>query len=260
MHAILNIALRAAREAADLIVQSTARPDRLKVYEKGKNDYVTDIDQAVENLLIEHIRKAYPKHSFYCEESGFQEGEDSDTVWIIDPIDGTRNFILGFPHFCISIAQVHKNQLQHGLIYDPVRGDIFTASKGAGAQLNGQRMRVGNKSSLESATLSLSSAGMKNYQKQLVLQERLCGHIGGLRVSGSAALDLAYVACGRLDAGWVSGLQKWDYAAGMLLIQEAGGLISDAKGNPDCFESDTLVFSNPKCFKHLLKAMSPKPA
>ena len=254
MHAILNIASRAAREASELIVQAVARPDRVKIFEKGRNDFVTDVDQAVEQTLIHHIRKAYPAHGVMCEESGYDEGEDKDTVWYIDPIDGTRNFILGFPHFCISMACVQKGQIQHALIVDPVRGDQFTASRGAGAQLNGTRIRVGSRAALDRATLSLSCAGLKNYDEMLALQRRLQGRIASLRFTGSAALDLAYVAAGRLDGGWVSGIQKWDVAAGILLIREAGGLISDDAGNPDCLESPTLVFANPKLFKPLLQA------
>lgn len=253
MHAFINIALRAAREAATTVVQAMDRPDRIKVFEKQANDFVTDIDHAIENTLIHHIRSAYPDHSFHCEEGGYVEGADKDTVWIIDPIDGTRNFILGFPHFCISIACVQKGKIQHALIVDPIRGDEFTASRGAGAQLNDTRLRVGSKQNLKSATVSLSCAGLKNYPQFLAIQKNLEGEVGSLRFTGSAALDLAYVAAGRLDAGWMSGINLWDVAAGILLIQEAGGLISDRQGNPDCLNSDTLVFGNAKCFKQLLK-------
>ena len=256
MHPIINIALRAAREASALIVQAYARPDRVRVFEKGENDFVTDIDRQVEEILVQGLRKSYPEHSFLCEESGFSEGGDKDTVWIIDPIDGTRNFILGFPHFCISMACVQNGAVQHALIVDPVRGDEFAASRGGGAQLNGTRIRVGNKQALDNATLAMSCAGMKNYQRQLRLQEKLMGRIGSLRFTGSSALDLAYVAAGRLDAGWMAGVQKWDVAAGILLVREAGGLISDAAGNPDCLESDTLVFANAKLFKPLLQTVA----
>lgn len=256
MHAMLNIALRAAHEAASQIIQGSQRLDRIQVFKKGSNDYVTNIDRAVEQTLIHHISQAYPQHSFICEESGLVEGDDKDTVWIIDPIDGTRNFVLGFPHFCISIACVQKNRLQYSLILDPIRGDEFTASRGGGAQLNGSRIRTGNKTTLETATISLSCAGVRNYPTFLKIQEKLVGKIGGLRVTGSAALDLAYVASGRLDAGWMAGMQQWDVAAGILLIQEAGGLISDTTGNPDCLESNDLVFGNAKCFKQLLKIVS----
>jgi myo-inositol-1(or 4)-monophosphatase len=256
MHPIINIALRAAREAATLMVQAHARPDRVKIFEKGHNDFVTDIDKQVEELLIHHLRKAYPDHSFHGEELGLQEGKDKDTVWYIDPIDGTRNFIKGFPHFCISMACVQRGKVQHALIMDPIKNEEFTASKGSGAQLNGNRIRVGTQAKLEGSVVSLSCAGQRNYELLLVLQQRLKGIIGSLRFTGSTALDLAYVAAGRLDAGWTSGVSPWDSAAGLLLVQEAGGLASDDAGNPDCLHSKTLIFANPKCFKPLLKLAS----
>lgn len=258
MHPIINIALRAAREASTIMVQAFARPDRIKVFEKGENDFVTDIDRLVEQTLIHHLRKAYPDHSFLCEESGMQPGADTDTVWIIDPIDGTRNFIMGIPHFCISMACVQRNKLQHAVIVDPIKSEEFTATKGSGAQLNGNRIRVGNKNKLDGGVISLSCAGLRNYEDMMDLQHKLKGIAGGIRITGSTALDLAYTAAGRLDAGWTSGVSSWDCAAGMLLVQEAGGLISDDKGNPDCMNSPDLIYGNPKCFKSLLKLTSSK--
>lgn len=256
MHPIINIALRAAREASTLIVQAYARPDRIRISEKGSNDFVTDVDRQVEEVLIQSLRKSYPDHSFIGEESGHQEGRDKETVWIIDPIDGTRNFIMGIPHCAISMACVQRGKLQHAVIVDPVKNEEFTASKGSGAQLNGNRMRVGTRSKLEGAVISLSCAGLREYESMLELQRKLAGVAGGLRITGSTALDLAYAAAGRLDAGWTSGISTWDSAAGILLVQEAGGLVSDAKGNPDCLRSSELVFGNPKCFKALLKIAS----
>jgi myo-inositol-1(or 4)-monophosphatase len=258
VHPIVNIALRAARDAATLIVQAHARPDRIKVTLKGKNDYVTDIDKAVEDLLVGALRKTYPDHSFLGEESGLQQGADKDTVWIIDPIDGTRNFVMGLPHFCISIACVQREKLQHAIIIDPILGEEFTASKGSGAQLNGNRIRVRTRPNLEGGTVSLSCAGLRNYEAMLELQMKLKEVAGGLRFTGSTALDLAYVAAGRLDAGWTSGVSPWDSAAGILLVQEAGGFVSDLQGNPECLQSDSLVFGNPKCFKTLLQLASGK--
>jgi myo-inositol-1(or 4)-monophosphatase len=258
VHPIVNIALRAARDAATLMVQAHARPDRVKVSQKGKNDYVTDVDKAVEDLLIATLRKTYPDHSFLCEESGLQEGADKDTVWIIDPIDGTRNFVMGIPHFCISIACVQRDKLQHAIIVDPILGEEFIATKGSGAQLNGNRIRVRPRTNLDGATVSLSCAGLRNYEQMMELQGKLRGVAGGLRFTGSTALDLAYVAAGRLDAGWTSGVSPWDSAAGILLVQEAGGLVSDLQGNPECLHSDTLVFGNPKCFKSLLQLAAGK--
>lgn len=253
MHPTVNIALRAAREASDIIVQAFDRLDRVKVFEKGTNDFVTNIDQEVEELIKAAIQKAYPEHSFLGEESGLVEGEDKDTIWIIDPIDGTRNFMRGFPHFCISMACIKNNKIEHAVILDPIRQDEFTATRGEGSRLNDSRIRVGTKASLQDAVISMSYARGEHYDSALELQAKLQNKIAGLRFTGSAALDLAYVASARLDAGWMSGIQQWDIAAGILLVQEAGGLISDHQGNPDCVHSDKLVFANAKCFKPLLK-------
>lgn len=255
MHPFLNIASRAAREASDLILEALARPDRIRIEEKGPNDFVTDVDQSVEQILIQHIRKAYPDHGILCEESGELPGRDPDTRWIIDPIDGTRNFIHGFPHFCIAIACIQKGKIQHGLIVDPVRGDEFSATRGSGARLNGLRMRVSDVRELSRATISLACAGKDNYPHFLRIQEHLHGRISGLRFTGSSALDLAYVAAGRLDAGWMAGMQLWDYAAGALMIQEAGGLISDGHGNPDIMAATSLVFGTPRCYRQMLPAV-----
>lgn len=259
MHPIVNIALRAAREASALLVQAHARPDRVKVFEKSPNDLVTDVDRVVEETLINSLRKAYPAHSFLAEETGLTEGADKDTVWIIDPIDGTRNFVMGLPHFCISMACVQRGKLQHAVIVDPIKGDEFSASKGGGAQLNGNRLRIGNRAKLEGGTVSLSCASSIPHHEQLfALQLKLLGIAGATRQTGSTALDMAYVAAGRLDAGWTHGVKSWDTAAGILLIQEAGGLVSDMNGNPDCLDAETLVYGNPKCFKALLKLASGK--
>lgn len=256
MHPIANIGLRAARIASEFILEAWDRPDRIRVSEKGRNDFVTDIDRKVEDILVEHIRKSYPAHSFLCEEAGQLQGEDAETVWIIDPIDGTRNFILGFPHFCISIACMKRGTLEHAIILDPVRNEEFTASRGSGAQLNGRRLRVGSRRDIEGATVSMSCAGLKHYDTLMRIQGNMKGVAGAIRMSGSAALDLAYMAAGRTDMGWMSGMHQWDVAAGILLIREAGGLISDSSGNPDCLDSDDLVFSNAKCFKPWLKLVS----
>lgn len=259
VHPIINIALRAAREASSLLVQAHARPDRVKVFEKGPNDFVTDVDRIVEETLIHHLRKAYPTHSFLAEETGKIEGSDKDTVWIIDPIDGTRNFVMGYPHFCISMACLQRGKLQHAVIVDPIKSEEFTASKGSGAALNGVRLRIGTRAKLEGGVVSLSAAATPaHYERLMGLQQKLLGVAGAIRQTGSTALDMAYVAAGRLDAGWTYGVKAWDSAAGILLIQEAGGLISDINGNPDCLHSDELVYGNPKCFKSLLKVASGK--
>lgn len=256
VHPIINIALRAAREASALIVQAYARPDRVRVFEKGENDFVTDIDRQVEEILVQGLRKSYPEHSFLCEEAGRIEGKDPDTVWIIDPIDGTRNFIAGVPHCAISMACIQRGKLQHAVVVDPVKNEEFTATKGSGAQLNGTRIRVGKRTRLEGGVVGLGCAGAQQYEDMLALQRKLAGVAGGLRISGSTALDLAWAAAGRLDAGWSSGVSSWDTAAGLLLVQEAGGLVSDAKGNPDCMNSSEIVYGSAKCFKALLQLAS----
>jgi myo-inositol-1(or 4)-monophosphatase len=258
VHPIVNIALRAARDAANVLIQAHARPDRVKVFQKGPNDYVTDVDKIVEDMLIATLRKTYPDHSFLCEEGGLQEGADKDTVWIIDPIDGTRNFVMGNPHFCISMACLQRDKIQHAIVVDPILNEEFTASKGSGAQLNGNRMRVRTRPGLDGGTISLSCSGLRQQEAMLELQGKLHGVAGALRITGSTALDLAYVAAGRLDAGWTSGVSPWDSAAGILLIQEAGGLISDLEGNPECLYSESLVFGNSKCFKGMLQLASGK--
>ena len=208
MHAFVNIGLRAARLASEQILEAWQRPDRIRVSEKSRNDYVTDVDTRVEELLVEHIQKSYPEHSFYCEESGEIVGEDSETVWVIDPIDGTRNFIMGLPHFCISLGCVKNGQLEHAIIVDPVKDEEFTATRGSGAQLNGHRLRVGKRTDIEGGTVSLSCAGLKNYEQLMAIQASMKGTIGAIRMSGSAALDLAYHAAGRTDAGWMSGMNR----------------------------------------------------
>ena len=256
MHAYINIGLRAARLATEQILEAWQRPDRIKVSEKARNDFVTDVDIRVEEILVDHIRNSFPEHGFQCEEGGELPGEDSDTTWVIDPIDGTRNFIMGLPHFCISLGCVKNGQLEHAIIVDPVKNEEFTASRGSGAQLNGHRIRTTNRTDFEGGTVSLSCVGLKNYERLMSIQENMKGKIGAIRMTGSAALDLAYHAAGRTDAGWMSGMNRWDVAAGILLIREAGGLISDSKGNPDCYGADDLVFSNNKCFKDWLKIIS----
>lgn len=253
MHPMVTIALRAARDATSLIQDALSRPDRIEVFQKGSNDFYTNVDKAVEERIINSIRKAYPDHSFLGEENGRIDGRDSDTVWVIDPIDGTRNFMHGYPHFCISIACVQKGRVEHGLIFDPVRQEEFSASRGRGAQLNDARIRVNNCPGLDRATVGYSCAGKDNFNTFLQLQEKLQGKVAGMRFSGSCAMDLAYLAAGRLDAVWMAGMHFWDVAAGILLVQEAGGMISDARGNPDCYQAKALVGGNHKTFKNLLR-------
>jgi len=256
MHPTLNIALRAARAAGNIIVRAMDRLDTIQVTEKKANDFVTEIDKQAEQVIIETIRDAYPSHGILAEESGSHNGDD--TVWIIDPIDGTSNYIHGFPHFAISIGVQHKGRLEHGLIFDPVRQETFIASRGDGARLNDRRIRVSKCVNFHGALLG---TGIPHSKKELLpfyikMFETLMPLAAGIRRAGSAALDLAYVAAGRLDGFWELGLSPWDVAAGALIIQEAGGLVSDTGGGENYLHGGSIVAGNPKIFKLLLQTVN----
>jgi myo-inositol-1(or 4)-monophosphatase len=256
---LLNIAIEAARAAATIINRAMKRMDTVKITEKQPNDFVTEVDQRVEQEIISVVRKAYPSHGFVGEEGGTVEGDDYQ--WIIDPIDGTRNFIHGFPHFAVSIAVMHKNRIEHGVIYDPNRQELFTATRGKGAQLNDRRIRVSERKKLEECLLGTGfayrHAGRNNTTPAKILQAVIpaCGDI---RRAGAATLDLAYVACGRLDGFWEMGLKIWDIAAGILLIKEAGGMVCDIYGGEDYLKTGNVVAANPAIVKHLLKSIKPQ--
>lgn len=255
---IVNIAVQAARAAGATIMRYADRLDSIKVSQKRPNDYVTEIDQLVERDIIAIIRKAHPSHSILGEETGETAG--GDILWIIDPIDGTRNFIHGFPHFAVSIAVSVKGVVQHGVIYDPVRQELFTASRGKGAQLNDHRIRVSKHSNLEECLLGTgfpyrhSEAHQKAYVNTL---QTLIPQCGDIRRAGAATLDLAYVASGRLDGFWELKLKPWDIAAGSLLIKEAGGLVCDVDGSDNFMKTGNIIAGNPKVLKLLLKNITP---
>ena len=258
---MLNIALRAARKAGDLIARAAEQPDRLQVDSKGENNFVTEIDRKAEQEIVYHLQKAYPDHAFLGEESGATGNADSPYQWVIDPIDGTTNFIRGIPHFAVSIACLHKGQIEHAVILDPIRREEFTASRGRGAQLNGRRIRVTMRNSLEGALIGTgipfkarAEEHIPAYMRSL---EAVAAETAGIRRAGAASLDLAYVAAGRLDAFWEIGLNKWDIAGGILLVREAGGLITDLNGGGEYFESGNIAAGNPKCLKGLLQAVRP---
>jgi len=259
-HPFVNIAVQAARAAGNTIVRAMDRLDTLQVSQKSTNDFVTEIDQQVERDIIYYIRKAYPNHSILGEESGETIGENDEYTWIIDPIDGTRNFIHGFPHFAVSIALSYKGVIQHGVIYDPVRQELFTASRGKGAQLNERRIRVSKHTQLEECLLGTgfpyhhSEAHQQAYVHSL---QTLIPQCGDIRRAGAATLDLAYVAAGRLDGFWELGLKPWDLAAGTLLIKEAGGLVCDIHGGENYLKTGNIVAASPKILKLLLKAITP---
>lgn len=255
MHPLINIALRAARTAGNIIVRASERMDTLQITEKSQNDFVTEIDAQAEQAIIETIRAVYPNHGIIAEESGKQTGDE--TVWIIDPLDGTTNYIHGFPHFAVSIAVQQNGRLEHGLIFDPVRQETFIASRGEGARLNDKRIRVSKRTSLQG---SLLGTGFPFRQFHLLepyvrIMTTLMPQTASIRRAGSAALDLAYVAAGRLDGFWEFGLGPWDIAAGAILIQEAGGLVSDCQGGENYLTTGEVVAGPSKIFKLLLQTV-----
>ncbi|NVJ51419.1 MAG: inositol-1-monophosphatase [Gammaproteobacteria bacterium] len=256
MHPLQTIAVRAARAAGDTIMRATENMDKVKADVKGRNDFVTDIDRRAEERIIEAIQKTHPNHSFFAEESG-HTGTDSDVEWIIDPIDGTTNFVRGIPHFAVSIAAQVKGKIEVGVVYDPVREELFTASRGSGAQLNGKRIRVSQATNLEQTLLATGFPfrSMEQFEQYQALFAKLYPQVSDMRRAGSAALDLAYVAAGRFDGFWEFGLKWWDIAAGSLIVTEAGGMLSDLQGNPNFKNAASLLAANPKIFKSILAAI-----
>lgn len=257
MHPMLNIAVRAARRAGTIIVRSLEKRYNLRIDIKGQNDFVTEVDRQAEASIINTLRKAYPNHGILAEESGVQAGEDYQ--WIIDPLDGTTNFLHGNPQFGVSIALKYKDRLDQAVIYDPLRDELYTASRGEGAFLNGRRVRVSGLMSLEGALLGTGFPFrmQEHIHAYLNTFNALFSLVADVRRAGSAALDLAYVAAGRLDGFWEIGLGEWDMAAGSLLIQEAGGLVSDFSGGNDYLKTGNLVAGSPKVFKGILQTIQP---
>lgn len=252
MHPQLNIAVKAARRAGSLINRASLDVGRLVVTKKGPADFVSEVDRMVESAIIGILREAYPDHAFLGEEGGAVGA--SEFQWIIDPIDGTTNFLHGFPMYCTSIALAHKGIVTQAVIYDPVRNDLFTASRGSGAFLNDRRMRVSQETRMEHALIGsgFPFSSMEHQERYLRMLAEVMRKSAGIRRPGSAALDLACVAAGRYDGFWELGLKPWDMAAGTLLIQEAGGLVSDLDGDNRFLESGHVVAGNPKIFAQLL--------
>jgi myo-inositol-1(or 4)-monophosphatase len=257
MEPLLNIAVNAARQAGDIIIRHLEQVDRLKITTKDHHEYCSEVDLKAEQAIINTIRKAYPEHSILAEESGLQEGE-SESIWIIDPLDGTSNYLHGFPFFSVSIALKIKGRIEHGVIYDPLRHECFAASRGRGARLNDRRLRVSKQTQLSASLLGTGFPSRNPHitQRYLPTFEALFSQCAGVRRTGSAALDLAYVASGRLDGFWELGLKPWDIAAGSLLVIEAGGLISDLQGGEDFLKKGDVVAGTPKVFKSLLQMVS----
>nr|BAL53249.1 myo-inositol-1(or 4)-monophosphatase [uncultured Gammaproteobacteria bacterium] len=260
MHPMLNIATRAARRAGDLIVRSLDRIDYLSVDIKGRNDFVSEVDRAVEREIIQILRKAYPNHHFLGEEGGRRgKPERDEYLWIIDPLDGTTNFLHGFPQFAVSIALKHRGHIEQAVVYDPLRQEMFTASRGQGAALNNRRIRVSRQPGLEGALLGTGfpfkhPEHLPAYLNMFQALFKICSDV---RRAGAASLDLAYVACGRLDGFWEIGLKPWDMAAGVLLIQEAGGIVSDFMGGDRYLETGHLVAGTPKVQQAICSTIEP---
>jgi myo-inositol-1(or 4)-monophosphatase len=252
MHAFLNTATTAARKAGKIITRAIQDLNSIRISEKGKNDFVTETDQHAEEAILEIIRTAYPSHAILAEESGEHEGDEYQ--WIIDPLDGTRNFIHGIPHCAISIALKHRGRLEHGLIYDPFLDELFTASRGQGARLNNHRIRVGNLAVLEQSLVNttLPRNNSKAFDEQMNLLKNIGHNVNAVRMTGCAALGLAYTAVGRYDMYWEMGLKSWDIAAGALVVREAGGIVADLDGSENFLETGNIVAGNLKLVKQFL--------
>lgn len=252
-HPMLNIATQAARSASRTLLKFLDQPEKIEISEKDHNYIVTNVDQIAEAQIIEHLKNAYPEHGILAEEHGLIEG--NEYTWVIDPIDGISNFVHNIPHFAISICLKKDGEVELGLIYDPIRNELFTAVKGGGAFLDNRRIRVSTTKNFKQALLGTGFPyrdphHIKPYMNTFTNIFPLCS---GLRRAGSAALDLAYVAAGRLDGFWEASLKEWDIAAGMLLIKEAGGIICDFSGEDKSLDSGSIITGNPKIFKTLSK-------
>lgn len=254
MHPMINTAVKAARRAGQVINRGALNLDRIAVARKQPMDFVTEVDRASEQAIIDVLRDAYPDHAILAEESGFSGTDTAEFRWIIDPLDGTTNFIHGFPQYAVSIACQHRGQIQHGVIYDPVHNDLFTASRGTGAFLNERRIRVSRVDRLEEGLIGtgLPFGESRHLTRYLRILREIMVRAPGVRRAGAAALDLAYVAAGRLDGFWEIGLKPWDMAAGALMVLEAGGLVSDWQGGENWLEGSDVVCGSPKLFAQLL--------
>jgi myo-inositol-1(or 4)-monophosphatase len=258
MHGMVNIAVRAARRAGEIMVRQMNQLESLQVVEKSRNEFVSQVDQAAEAAIIEVIRDHYPEHAILAEESG-AAGEHEYT-WIIDPLDGTTNYLHGFPQFSVSSGVTRKGELELGVVYDRLREEFFTASRGQGAQLDGRRIRVSKRTMLSQSLIGTGfpyRANLQHIERYLDMLRAVMLESAGVRRPGSAALDLCYVAAGRVDAFFEIGLSPWDVAAGALIIREAGGRISDFHGGDGYLTSGNVVAGNPKTYAALSKLLAP---
>ncbi len=259
MEPIVTIAVRAARAAGNLLKRSQQNLDQVHWSSKGRNDFVSEADRAAEMLIVETVRQSYPEHAILAEESGLTGDQSSEVEWIIDPLDGTTNFIHGIPHFAVSIGVKVRGKVEHAVVYDPMRDELFTASRGKGADVNNMRIRVGKHQDIQDCLLA-TGFPFRNHKLLPIWQQTfdvLFEKCSDVRRAGSAALDLAYVAAGRLDGFWEFGLSPWDTAAGGLLIKEAGGIIEDIQGKPDFLATGNILTANPKVFKAMLQKLQP---
>ena len=254
---MLNIAIRAARSAGDLILRSSDNIGQLNVDQKGKNDYASEVDRAAEREIINIIRTAYPDHAILAEESGLHKG--NDFVWVIDPLDGTTNFLHGFPQYAVSIALKYRGKLEVAVIYDPLRDELFTAKRGGGAMLNSRRLRVTNQTSMKGALIGTGFPFKTDLHLDAYIGmfKAITTEAAGIRRAGAAALDLAYVAAGRLDGFWEIGVMEWDMAAGILLIKEAGGVVTDFSFNDNYLTSGNIIAGSPKMHQVMYQLIEP---
>jgi len=260
LHPMLNIAVKAARAAGAIINRASLDLDVLKVATKSTNDFVTEVDRAAEQAIIDTLLGAYPGHGILAEESGRERGaRDSEYLWIIDPLDGTTNFIHGFPVYAVSIALAHRGKIEQAVVYDPARNDLFVASKGRGAYLNDRRLRVSRRTRIQDALIGTGFPFRKgdNFKRYVKMFEEVMQHCAGLRRPGAAALDLCYVAAGWYDGFFETGLSPWDIAAGSLMVTEAGGLIGNFTGEADFLYQREVVAGNPKVYGQLVQLLAP---
>src|SRR4030095_15511750 len=253
MHPMLNTAIKAARKAGSIINRASLDLDLIRVSNKGRSDFVTEGDKAAEQAILEIVSKAYPDHAILAEESG--ASGKSEYTWIIDPLDGTTNFIHGFPQYAVSIALRHRALITQAVVYDPTRNELFTATRGRGAFLNERRMRVSRRDRLNESLIGTGFPfrSLEHLDEYVRMFKSITEHTAGIRRPGAAALDLAYVAAGRLDGFWEIGLSAWDMAAGSLLILEAGGLVSNFDGEPGYLDDGRIVCGTPRIFPQLLQ-------
>ncbi len=259
MNPMLNIAVRAARRAGNILIQGFERRDEIETSSKSTNDYVTNFDKASEKTIVETIRVAYPDHTIITEESGLLSGKDGEVQWIIDPLDGTTNFIKGFPHFSISIAVRVKNRTEVAVVYDPITNELFTAQRGKGAKLNEVRLRVSNLRELKGTILATGFPFKRPHlmPTQFAMMANLVKDCADFRRTGSAALDLCYVAANRVDGYFEADIKPWDIAAGDLIVREAGGLICDFNGTPDYLTQGHIIATTPRLMKAILNHIQP---